>query len=270
MADVLAFGAHPDDLEIGCGGTLALLAKQGRSVVMVDLTRGEMGTRGTVEERRVEAESAARVLGAAARINLELPDGLLPFTLPPLATPMSGPPSHGMPAGDALRAATTVRELAVAKVVDLIREHRPRLLLANYPSDAHPDHVIVGEVVKQARYLAGLAKWRSPSTAVAAPTADRWRPDLLLHYFEHEQHAPTCVVDISAVIDVKLAAIRCHRSQLHDPARKEPQTALSRPDFLERRAARDRFFGAQAGVDYAEPFFTQGPPKIAEPMSLLP
>jgi len=242
MADVLAFGAHPDDLEIGCGGTLALLAKQGREVVMVDFTRGEMGTRGTVEERRAEAAAAARALGVAARVNLELADGFLPFR-----DPASGLAS---------------RELAVARVVDLIRDHRPRLLLANFPSDAHPDHVIVGEVVKQARYLAGLKKWRDAK--------ERWRPDLLLHYFEHEQHAPTCVVDVSSVFEQKLAAIRCHKSQLHDPARKEPQTALSRPDFLERRAARDRFFGAQAGVDYAEPFFTQGPPKVADPMSLLP
>jgi len=241
MADVLAFGAHPDDLEIGCGGTLALLAKQGREVVLVDFTRGEMGTRGAVEERRSEATAAARVLGAKARLNLELPDGFLPFR-----DPASGLAS---------------RELAVARVVDLIREHRPRLLLANYPSDAHPDHVIVGEVVKQARYLAGLKKWRG--------SLERHRPDLLLHYFEHEQHAPTCVVDISTTMEIKLAAIRCHQSQLHDPARKEPQTALSRPDFLERRAARDRFFGAQAGVDYAEPFFTQGPPKITDPMSLI-
>ncbi|MBM4013426.1 MAG: bacillithiol biosynthesis deacetylase BshB1 [Planctomycetes bacterium] len=242
MADVLAFGAHPDDLEIGCGGTLALLAQQGRSVVMVDFTRGELGTRGTVAERRAEAAAAAKVLGAAARLNLELPDGFLPF-----ADPQSG---H------------SARELAVTRVVDLIREQRPRLLLANFPRDAHPDHVIVGDVVKQARYLAGLRKFQ--------PGRERHRPALLLHYFEHEQHPPTCVVDISAVIEQKLAAIRCHRSQLHDPTRAEPQTALSRPDFVERRAARDRFFGAQAGVDWAEPFFTDGPPKIADPMSLLP
>ncbi len=242
MTDVLAFGAHPDDLEIGCGGTLALLAQQGHSVVMVDFTRGEMGTRGTVAERRAEADAAARVLGAAARLNLELPDGFLPFL----------DPTTGIAS----------RELAVQRIVELIREHRPRLLLANYPSDAHPDHVIVGETVKQARYLAGLKKWRAG--------AERHRPDLLLQYFEHEQHAPTCVVDVSAVFEKKLAAIRCHKSQLHDPTRAEPQTALSRPDFLERRAARDRFFGAQVGVDYAEPFFTQGPPKITNPMSLLP
>ncbi len=262
MADVLAFGAHPDDLEIGCGGTLALLAKQGREVVMVDFTRGELGTRGTVDERRTEADAAAKVLGAAARINLDLRDGWLPFSLTLTVTPLSVPPPHGAPIGEPMRTAATWRELAVAKVVDLIREHRPRLLLANFPSDAHPDHVVVGEVVKQARYLAGLQKFQ--------PDRARHRPDLLLHYFEHEQHPPTCVVDISSVIDLKLAAIRCHRSQLHDPARAEPQTALSRPDFLERRAARDRFFGGQAGVDWAEPFFTDGPPKIADPMSLLP
>ena len=130
MADVLAFGAHPDDVEIGCGGTVALLASQGRSVVIVDFTRGEMGTRGTPEERAREAKSAAKRLGAASRVNLELPDGLLPFTY----------------------AERPTRDLAVERVVDLIRELRPRLLLANYPSDAHPDHVVVGEVVKQARY----------------------------------------------------------------------------------------------------------------------
>src|SRR5262245_21995292 len=123
MADVLALGAHPDDVEIGCGGTVALLASQGRSIVIADFTRGELGTRGTPDERGREAAAAAKVLGATARVNLELPDGQLPFT-----DPKSGRPT---------------RELAVEKVVDLIREHRPRLLLANFPSDAHPDHVVV-------------------------------------------------------------------------------------------------------------------------------
>src|SRR5262245_44455329 len=176
MADVIAFGAHPDDVEIGCGGTVALLAKQGREVLVVDLTRGETGTRGTPDQRAAEADEAARVIGAKARLNLQLPDGRLPFT-----------------DRDTGR---SVRELAVELVVDLIREHRPRLLLANFPSDAHPDHVVVGEVVKQARYLAGLKKWRDAK--------ERHRPDLLLHYFEHEQHAPTCVVDVSSVFEKKL------------------------------------------------------------------
>lgn len=242
MADVLAFGAHPDDLEIGCGGTLALLAKQGREVVLVDFTRGELGTRGTPAERAAEAAEAARVLGAAARLCLELPDGFLPFA----------DPASGIPA----------RQLAVQRAVDAIREHRPRLLLATYPSDAHPDHAVVGEVVKQARYLAGLKKWRAAS--------ERHRPDLLLHYFEHEQHPPTLLVDVSAVIETKIAAIRCHRSQLHDPARNEPTTALTHPAFVERRIARDRFWGLQAGVEHAEPLFSLTPPKIADPMSLLP
>jgi bacillithiol biosynthesis deacetylase BshB1 len=242
MADVLAFGAHPDDVEIGCGGTVALLAKQGRDVIVVDFTRGETGTRGTPDQRAAEAVEAARILGARTRVNLELPDGLLPFT-----DPKSGRPT---------------RELAAERVVDLIREHRPRLLLANFPSDAHPDHVVVGEVVKQARYLAGLQKWRAGKA--------RHRPDLVLQYFEHEQHEPSLLVDVSAVYPQKLAAIRCFRSQLHDPKSQELDTALSRPDFLERREARDRFFGTVAGVTHAEPFFLIGPPKIADPFSLLP
>ena len=242
MADVLAFGAHPDDVEIGCGGTVALLAKLGRSVVVVDFTRGETGTRGTPDERAREAAEAAKVLGATARLNLELPDGLLPF-----ADPKSGRPA---------------RDLAVERIVELIREHRPRLLLANYPSDQHPDHVVVGETVKQARYLAGLQKWK--------PGRPRHRPDLVLQYFEHEQHEPSFVVDVSAVYEKKLAAIRCYRSQLHDPKRQELETALSRPDFLVRREARDRHFGVQAGVTHAEPFFLIGPPKVADPFSLLP
>ena len=246
MADVIAFGAHPDDVEIGCGGTVALLAAQGRSVVIVDFTRGESGTRGTPDEREKEAAEAARLLGAQARLNLGLPVGFLPFREP--------------------KSGVAARELAVAKVVELIRELRPTLLLANFPSDAHPDHVIVGEVVKQARYLAGLAKWAPSGAKNATP---RHRPGLVLQYFEHEQHAPSLVVDVSAVYGKKLAAIRAHRSQLHDPTRKEPETALTRPDFLERRMARDRFFGAQVGVDYAEPFFVIGPPKITDPMTLL-
>src|SRR5882672_8181210 len=168
MADVVAFGAHPDDIEIGCGGTVALLASQGREVVLVDFTRGETGTRGTPEERARESAEAARMLGAAARENLELPDGRLPFTM----TVNPGTTIAGQP-GSRL-----VREVAVELVVDVLRRHRPRLLLANFPSDAHPDHVVVGEVVKQARYLAGLARWR--------PGQPRHRPHLLLQYFEHE------------------------------------------------------------------------------------
>lgn len=242
MADVLAFGAHPDDVEIGCGGTVALLVSQGRDVVIADFTRGETGTRGTPEERAREAADAARTLGASARLNLGLPDGLLAARAPGADRP--------------------ARDEAVELVVDLIREHRPRLLLASFASDAHPDHVVVGEVVKQARYLAGLHKWR--------PGRPRHRPDLVLHYFEHEQHAPSLVVDVSGVYERKLAAIRCHRSQLHDPSRREPETALSRPDFLERREARDRFFGTLAGVRHAEPFSCVGPPRVADPFALLP
>jgi bacillithiol biosynthesis deacetylase BshB1 len=246
MADVLAFGAHPDDVEIGCGGTVALLASLGRSVVIVDFTRGESGTRGTVDERAAEAQAAAKALGAKERVNLELPDGFLPFS-----DAGTGRPN---------------RDLAVERVVELIREHRPRLLLANFPSDAHPDHVVVGEVVKQARYLAGLDKWRPDARDAKRP---RHRPDLVLHYFEHEHHEPTLLVDVSRVYAKKLEAIRCHRSQLHDPKRQELETALSRPDFLERREARDRFFGVRAGVQHAEPFFTTDPPRIADPMSLV-
>lgn len=254
MADVVAFGAHPDDVEIGCGGTVALLASQGREVVIVDFTRGETGTRGTPDERAREALSAAKVLGAAARENLDLPDGRLPFS---------------MAASSALDGASRlVREVAVERVVEVLRRHRPRLLLANFPSDAHPDHVVVGEVVKQARYLAGLTKWQAPGK-----TQPRHRPHLLLQYFEHEQHEPNLVVDVSAVHERKIAAIGCYRSQLHDPARSarhEQETALSRPDFIERRVARDRFFGTQVGVAHAEPFRVIGPPKITDPFCLLP
>ena len=251
MADVVAFGAHPDDVEIGCGGTVALLASQGRAVVIVDFTRGETGTRGSPAERAREAAAAAKVLGASARENLELPDGRLPFS---------------MAASSAVDGASRlVREVAVERVVELLRRHRPRLVLANFPSDAHPDHVVVGEVVKQARYLAGLAKWQAPGQA-----QPRHRPQLLLQYFEHEQLTPSLVVDVSAVHEKKVAAIRCYRSQLHDPSSKEQETALSRPDFIERRVARDRFFGHQAGVAHAEPFCVVGPPKITDPFCLLP
>jgi bacillithiol biosynthesis deacetylase BshB1 len=251
MADVVAFGAHPDDIEIGCGGTIALLVAQGRKVVLVDFTRGETGTRGTPQERAAEAAEAARVLGAVERENLELPDGRLPFSM------------AASSAADG--ASRLVREVAVEKVVEVLRRHRPRLVLANFPSDAHPDHVVGGEVVKQARYLAGLAKWQAPGRA-----QPRHRPDLLLQYFEHEQHPPNVVVDVSSVHAKKLDAIRCYRSQLHDPRRNEPQTALSTPDFIERRAARDRHFGVLAGVKFAEPFFVVGTPKITDPFCLLP
>lgn len=213
--DVVAFGAHPDDAEIGCGATLAAAAARGQRVAIVDLTAGERATRGTPDLRRAEAQRAAEALGVSHRRALGLSDG-----------------SVGVAVGD--------REA----IVTAIRDMRPRIVLAPYPSDRHPDHGAAGRLVVEAAYLAGLG----------GPQGHR--PARVYHYMIHHAFVPSFVVDAGACWARKMDALAMHRSQFGSEG---PATPVSDGTFLETVEARGVYFGSLIGVARGEPFWSSGP-----------
>jgi len=234
MADVLAIGAHPDDVELAMGGLLLRLRDAGRSVAILDLTRGEAGTRGTPEIRAKEAAAAARLLGAEERTILDLGDARLE------------------PGLEARRA-----------VVDAIRRLRPSLVLAARPGDLHPDHAAAGEAVRSVRYVCGMAKWHP------GPHPPHRPRDFLFSMHHSTDLPPSLVVDVTPVFERKMALVRCFASQLHDPASKEPGTRISSEDFLPAWEARHRWFGERIGVRYGEPWYCEGPVPVTDPAFLL-
>ncbi len=220
---ILAIGSHPDDVEISCGGTLALAAAQGYAVGILDLTRGELSTNGTVEERAAEAAEAARVLGVARRENAGLPDG-------------------GIDARDPKQ---------TRMVVSLLRALRPAVLLTHAPLDRHPDHVQTSQLVDRAWYLAGLQRFDADG--------EPYRPEARYHFASRIAFVPTFVVDISPSWEAKRQAILAHRTQVLRAGADHRPTTLNEPDFLERVESRARHFGAQIGVRYGEPFRSTEP-----------
>ncbi len=224
--DILAFGAHPDDIELHVGGTLAKMASQGYAVGVVDLTRGELGTRGTPAIRSREATKAAGILGLTVRENLGLPDGEV------LVNPET--------------------RLAVIRA---LRKHRPMMVLAPHWDEAHPDHANAGRLVAEASHHAGLAKIRTGQ--------ERFRPKAILYYMLPPYVRPTFIVDISAHIRQREEAIRAHKSQLFTPGRK-PDTYLSQPDFLYRVDAVVSYYGTLIGRAKGEAFFMKVPPEIPD------
>lgn len=232
MADVLFFGAHPDDVELACGGTAARFAAAGKDVAIVDLTRGESGSRGTPEARAREAEAAARALGVATRECLGLPD-------------------LGLAGGDRAQ---------LAAVVTCLRRHRPALVVAPHRADPHPDHVEASRLVTRACYVSGLARFDAPG--------DRHRPGRLLYALYRGTVAPHVVVDVTPVWERRMAAVRAHGSQLG--AGEGPDTYLTDPGFLEEIEGRARALGAAIGVRYGEGFRGAGPVGVTRPEALLP
>lgn len=225
--DLLAFGAHPDDVELSCGGWLAACADRGQRAGVVDLTRGELATNGVPEVRAAEAAAAAAVLGLHHRENLGLPDGGL----------RADDPEH------------------LAAVVGAIRRLRPALALAPWTEARHPDHVATGELVRRAAFFAGLRRYRPD-------LGDPFRPTRLLAYPERYEVKAELVVDISAWHERKLAAIRCHASQFAgDP------TVLTTPLGVEAFAIRDRYWGAAIGVTHGEPYLLGAPVPLADPVA---
>ena len=228
--DILAFSPHPDDVELGCGGTLAALARRGRSFGIVDLTRGEMGTRGTPEIRESEARQAARILGARFRETLDLGDGEL-----------------------------RTDRAAELLVVEAVRRARPRLILAPLPADRHPDHVRASRLVADASWYAGLSKLET-----GLPPH---RPDQVIFYAAYVFAPPTFLVDVTASFATKIAALRAYRSQFFDENSSEPETYVSSKGFFEGIEARSRALGRIANVEYAEGFVSNAPPTLADPVA---
>jgi bacillithiol biosynthesis deacetylase BshB1 len=235
--DLLAIGAHPDDLELSCGGTIALLVAQGRSVALADLTLGELGTRGTKDIRAKEAEEAAHILGAASRHNLEIPDGNIEPT----------------------------RE-NLLKVISLIRAVQPSILLIPHSVERHPDHVHTHRLCQEAWFYSGLQKIE---TTLGGQLQNPFRPNNYFEYMQSYEFVPSFIVDISEVFETKMAAIRSYASQFHNPRNTERETKLSRPEFLEMIETRARYYGQQIGVRYGEPFFSSLPIGVRTPFDLL-
>lgn len=221
--DLLVFGPHPDDLEIGLGGTIATHTARGYRVGLCDLTAGEMGSNGSVDERLAEAEAAREVLGAAWRVNLRWPDRRI-----------------GSDVGHARSAA------------ELIRRARPRAVAMPYWSDRHPDHVAASEVLTQAVFDGGLRRY------TAAP-GDAWRPDWICYYFINDSVAPSFVVDVSEAYDVKRRALACHASQFTAAASGAVETRLTSPRFNQLIESRDAHLGALTGVAFAEALVVREP-----------
>ena len=219
--DLLGFGPHPDDLEIGLGGTLAKHAALGHTVGLCDLTRGEMASNGTPEARVKEAEAAARVLGAAWRKNLGLPDRAIGST-----------PDHAR------------------RVVEVIRAARPRAIAVPYWQDRHPDHLAAFTLLRDSVFNAKLRKYEA--------AGDPWQAEWICFYFINDAATPSFVVDVSAHYDVKRRALACYRSQF-TRATGAAETRLNSPGFSQLIESRDAQFGALAGVRYAEGIVTTEP-----------
>ncbi len=232
--NVVAFGAHPDDVDLYAGGLVAGLARRGATVILVDLTAGELGTRGTKEIRAREAQEAARILGAAARECLGLPDG-------------------------GLDAADSAQNRAV---VEAIRRHRPALVIAPWEVDVHPDHKEAARLVERAWFLARLPGY----SAEGAPA----RPGPILSYEQKVPFAPDLVVDIGAERETKQAAIRAFASQFSREPNDPRVTEISEPPFHEMLEARMRLRGAAIGAAWGEGYKRRGPQPVHDPLELLP
>jgi bacillithiol biosynthesis deacetylase BshB1 len=226
--DVLAIGVHPDDVELGCSGTLLNELRRGKVTGIIDLTQGELGTRGSVETRYQEAAKAAQILGVSVRENLKWRDGFF-----------------------------TNDEPHQLQLIKAIRKYQPEIVLANVLDDRHPDHGRAGHTIADSCFLSGLAK--IATTDENGIFQARWRPKYVLHYLQDWFHDPDLIVDISDVFEQRMESIRSYSTQFYtDPTGLEgPQTYISTPDFLETVVARARMLGKRIGVRYAEGFITE-------------
>lgn len=241
--DVLAFAAHPDDVELSAGGIVATLVRQGYRVGIVDLTRGELGSRGTPGIRKKEAAEAGRILGIHARENLGMADGDI--------------------------ANTAESRWRVARV---LRKYRPHIVLANAPDCRHPDHPAAARLVTDASFYSGLSRITSQEEG---QEQEPWRPAHILHYIQSLPIEPTFVVDVSDVWDIRMAALRAFSSQFSaadasESDDSELQTYISTPAFMQWVESRARTFGYRIGAEYGEPLlYHQGPVGISDLMRVL-
>ena len=238
--DVLAVCAHPDDAELGCAGLLLRCKAAGARVGVVDLTRGELGSRGNAALRHEERARATAILGLDVRLDLDLPDGFVERT-------------------------AEYR----TRLVEVIRSEQPRMLVGPYWEDHHPDHVNTSLLMKDAWWFAGVAKHPGGSSA--------HRPEAMLFQLSRYVARPSLIVDISEQFATKARAVACYASQLHRPASAdaprasdaEPETYLSRSDFLAAWEGRHRYFGRMIGAEFGEAYLMRNPVPITDPMTLL-
>ena len=220
--DILAFGAHPDDIELGCGATIAKEISLGKSVGIIDLTRGELGTRGSAEIRDTEAANAAKILRVAVRENLEFRDGFLKNN-----------------------------EKHQLEIIRLIRKYKPEIVLCNAIDDRHIDHEKGSKLVSDACFLSGLSKIE---TSLEGNIQVVWRPKLVYHYIQWKNIEPDFVVDISGFMDVKMEAIMAYDSQFYNPNSKEPESPITSKNFLDSVKYRAQDLGRLINTKYGEGF----------------
>ena len=223
--DILAFGAHPDDVELGCSGTIAKEVSLGKKVGIIDLTRGELGTRGSVEIRNSESAKASEILGVVVRENLDMRDGFF-----------------------------VNDEAHQLKVIEMIRKYQPEIVLCNAITVRHCDHGKGSKLVSDACFLSGL---RQIKTELDGEAQEAWRPKVVYHYIQWQNIEPDFVVDISEFMNKKMESVLAYGSQFYDPKSNEPVTPIASKNFLDSINYRAQDLGRLVGVDYAEGFTTE-------------
>jgi bacillithiol biosynthesis deacetylase BshB1 len=236
---ILAIGVHPDDIELGCAGTLIKHARMGQAVGILDLTQGELGTRGTAALRLEEAQNAAKVMGLVVRENAGMRDGFF-----------------------------VNDEAHQLKLITYIRKYQPDIIIANALADRHPDHGRAGKLIADACFYSGL---RKIETTLDGHPQQAWRPKRIFHMIQDRLLEPTIIVDVTDTHEAKMEAIKCYKSQFHDPNSTEPLTYISKGGFLEAIEARSVQFGKQIGVKHAEGYICENTPGISNlDMLILP
>ena len=223
--DILVFGAHPDDVELGCGGTVVKEVQQGKKVGIIDLTRGELGTRGTADTRDAETKAATKILGVSIRENMDFKDGFFKDD-----------------------------EQHKIALIKKIRQYRPEIVFTNAVSDRHPDHGRASQIVVDACFLSGLEKLDT--------NQEVWRPRVIYHYIQFNNLTPDFVIDISEQIQAKLASVKAYSTQFYNPGSQESETPISSQAFLDSVSYRAKDLGRLSNCNYAEGFLAHQLPKV--------
>ncbi len=236
--DILVIAAHPDDAELGAGGTLVKAIESGKRVGILDLTRGEMGTRGTAETRKQESEASSKILGVSVRDNVDLPDGFLENS-----------------------------EEFQMRILPFLRKYQPEIVLANAVSDRHPDHGKAAKLASDACFLSGLRALKT--TDEEGNEQEAWRPKAVYHFVQDHYLKPDFVIDVTAQWEKKIEAIRAFKTQFYDPNSLEPNTPISTPDFMHFLNARGREYGRMIGVSFAEGYTAERPVGVESLFDLI-
>lgn len=224
--DILAIGSHPDDVELGCSGTLIAEIKRGKKAGIIDLTQGELGTRGTIETRYQEAADAAKIMGVSVRENLKMRDGFF-----------QNDEAHQL------------------QLIKAIRTYRPEIVIANILEDRHPDHGRGGWLAYDSCFFSGLRQVKTIGDD--GQEQEKWRPKMLLHYIQDRFYEPDVIINVSDVWEQRMEAVKAYRTQFLPDGSADPQTYISSPDFTEALFARARLLGKRIGVKYAEGFVSK-------------